>query len=249
MVEWCEWWESPDGKDIAVRISGKVRLHGFSGINSKDVYPRLKSVAWQKHIIHTKIWISLRRSFHDSKEWKQFRLQWLQTHPKCVRCGRTDGILHVHHAGNYNLDRTVMEEGFLEGLKHPERFETLCSGCHYNLHEFGISQDSVWKEAPGRGSKKVKCDTWIQVIGKTCYKTAGSVEIANNAWERQGRNQFLFRMKNGKYFLVTQTRWPGEQSALTPLDQDAAIKAWEELTEHNVTFEEAFPGNGPRCST
>jgi hypothetical protein len=257
MVEWCEWWESSDGKDIAVRHrqapkpwpgrpkyldSGKVQLHGFGGIPSKDAYLMLKSVKWEKHIIHTKIWIKMRDSFHDSKEWKQFRLQWLQAHPACVRCGRTDGVFQVHHAGHYNLDRTVIEEGFLEGLKHPERFETLCSGCHYKEHEFIISEESVLKEAPGRGSKKVKCDNWIQVIGRTCYKTTGSVEIANDAWERQGRNQFLFRMKNRKYFLVTQTRRLGEQSALTPLTQDEAIKAWEELSEHNVTFEEAFPG-------
>ncbi|MCX5718545.1 MAG: hypothetical protein NT055_01030 [Nitrospirae bacterium] len=39
-----------------------------------------------------------------------------------------------------------MEEGFLEGLKHPERFETLCAACHSNLHKVIISLESVVKE-------------------------------------------------------------------------------------------------------
>ncbi len=89
---------------------------------------------------------------------------------------------------------------------------------------------------------------WNEVIGGKRYRTVGSVEIASDAywnghnWERRGRNQFLFRTVLGGYFTVTRTRWQGERDTLTPLTQDEAITAWEELTEHLVTFEEAFPG-------
>jgi len=89
---------------------------------------------------------------------------------------------------------------------------------------------------------------WNEIIGGKRYRTADSEEIANDAywdghnWERRGRNRFLFRTKNGSYFTVIRTQWQGERDALTPLSQDEAIKMWEELTEHNVTFEEAFPG-------
>jgi 5-methylcytosine-specific restriction endonuclease McrA len=144
MVEWYEWWESPDGQDSAKRFFGKdVRIYGFSGIDFHDAFIRLKSVKWKKVIRHTNIWINLRKSFNYSEEWAHFRMQWLQTHPACVRCGRTDVVLQVHHAGQNSLDSSVMEEGFLEGLKHPERFETLCVECHYQEHKPLILNESV----------------------------------------------------------------------------------------------------------
>jgi tetratricopeptide (TPR) repeat protein len=144
MVDWNVVWESSDGSTIAVRERDEVRLYGtqvtmefFNGFTSLD------SGEWKKIIKHNDKWIRLRKSFNDSKEWHQFRLQWLQTHPACVRCGRTDGVLQVHHAGEYSLDSTVMEEGFLEGLEHPERFETLCVKCHYQEHMPLILNESV----------------------------------------------------------------------------------------------------------
>ena len=135
MVEWREVWVSSDGSTIAERFGNGVRLYGtpvtmefFNGFVSQD------SGSWKKKIKHNDKWIRVRNSFTNCKEWDYFRLQWLQTHLTCVRCGRTDGVLQVHHAGHYNQDSVVMEEGFLEGLKHPERFETLCEACHYAKH-------------------------------------------------------------------------------------------------------------------
>jgi len=87
-----------------------------------------------------------------------------------------------------------------------------------------------------------------EVIGGKRYKTADSIEIADDAYwdghnyERRGRNRFLFRTKNGNYFTVTRTQWQGERDTLTPLSQDDAIKVWEELPEHPVSFEVVFPG-------
>ena len=89
---------------------------------------------------------------------------------------------------------------------------------------------------------------WNEVIGGKRYKTADSVEIANDAYwdghnyERRGRNRFLFKTRGGNYFTVTRTQWQGEISRLEAVTIDAAITLWEQLPEHEVSFEEAFPG-------
>ena len=105
------------------------------GIESLTLEDVERHFTWNKPVIHDIAWIRLRSSFYGSREWKEFRLEWLAEHPACVRCGRMDGILQVHHAGLTSLDETVMEEGFLEGLKHPERFETICRDCHELDHQ------------------------------------------------------------------------------------------------------------------
>lgn len=87
-----------------------------------------------------------------------------------------------------------------------------------------------------------------EVIGGKRYNTKIATPIADDAYwdghnyERRGRNRFLFKTKNGNYFTVTRTQWQGERDALTPLTQDEAITAWEEMPEKHVEFEEAFPG-------
>jgi hypothetical protein len=94
----------------------------------------------------------------------------------------------------------------------------------------------------------MEAGSWNKVTGGKRYRTADSVEIANDAywdgknWERRGRNRFLFRTWNGNYFAVTRTQWHGERNTLTPLSQDKAILEWNELPVHLVRFEEAFPG-------
>jgi len=58
-----------------------------------------------------------------------------------------------------------------------------------------------------------------------------------------GRNTWLYRTPNGAYFTVTRTQWQGEQDSLDPVTQDEAIALFEgSLTEHVVTYAEAFPG-------
>lgn len=94
----------------------------------------LEALTWRRVIVHDETWIKLRTSFYDSREWREFRQAWLAEHPACTRCGRTDSILVVHHIGDYSLDSTVLEEGFLEGLRHSDRLETLCNDCHQEEH-------------------------------------------------------------------------------------------------------------------
>jgi len=87
------------------------------------------------------------------------------------------------------------------------------------------------------------------VIDGLRYDTEKSQLIASDAywdgsnWERRGRNKFLFLTENGRYFVQVLTRWQGERDHLEALTQDAAITLWEnDLPEHEVEFEKAFPG-------
>ncbi len=88
-----------------------------------------------------------------------------------------------------------------------------------------------------------------EVIGGKRYSTATATLIASDAywdghnWERQGRNTFLFRTPNGRYFQQLRTRWEGENDGkLTPLELDEAVSLYETLREKRVRFEDAFPG-------
>lgn len=88
---------------------------------------------------------------------------------------------------------------------------------------------------------------WDEVIGGKRYTTKTAELIAaDDYWdghnfERRGRNTFLFKTVNGNYFTIFRTCWQGERSTLTPLSLDEAVKAWQVLTEREVSFEEAFP--------
>lgn len=89
---------------------------------------------------------------------------------------------------------------------------------------------------------------WNEVIGGKRYNTDNADLIADDAYwdgknyERRGRNRFLFKTQKGNYFQVQRTQWREEVERLTPLTQDEAITVWEELPEHHVSFEDAFPG-------
>lgn len=87
-----------------------------------------------------------------------------------------------------------------------------------------------------------------KVISGKRYRTETATLLADNAywdgrnWERSGRNTFLFRTPRGAYFVQHQTCWQGERDTLEPLTQDEAIALWESLPEHEMEYEDAFPG-------
>lgn len=87
-----------------------------------------------------------------------------------------------------------------------------------------------------------------EVIGGIKYDTEKAEIIADDCywdghnWERNGRNTFLYKTQNGRYFVVRQTLWQGERDQLEPLILDEAIMLYEQLPEKYVEFEEAFPG-------
>lgn len=92
-------------------------------------------------------------------------------------------------------------------------------------------------------------DNMTRIIGRKKYSTKTAVLLAGNDfwdghnWERHGRNTFLYRTQNGAYFTVNLTCWQGESATLTPVTLDEAIELYEgSLTEHRVSYAEAFPG-------
>lgn len=87
-----------------------------------------------------------------------------------------------------------------------------------------------------------------RIIDRKRYDTETATLIAHDVYwdghnmERSGRNTWLYRTPNGRYFTVTFTMWQGEQDTLTPVSQEDAITLYEgRLSEHAVDYEEAFP--------
>ena len=103
-------------------------------LDNKNKLKRIKIV--RSDVTKKSVYRNLVSSFYSSEEWNRFRASWLQKYPLCHRCGKTKETMQVHHRIGYNLSRTIIEEGFLEGLKHPERFWTLCRRCHSILGGF-----------------------------------------------------------------------------------------------------------------
>jgi hypothetical protein len=92
-------------------------------------------------------------------------------------------------------------------------------------------------------------ENMTRIIGKKKYSVKIATLIASDAywdghnWERSGRNTFLYRTPRGNYFEVNLTQWQGERDTLIPISQDEAIELYEgTLSEHAVTYTEAFPG-------
>lgn len=92
-------------------------------------------------------------------------------------------------------------------------------------------------------------DNMQRVVDGKRYQVATATLLADDQYwdghnhERHGRNRFLYRTPNGRYFVVTLTMWQGEQDTLEPIEADEARQLFEgELTEHAVSWEAAFPG-------
>lgn len=88
----------------------------------------------------------------------------------------------------------------------------------------------------------------IRIIAGKRYDVARATLLAGDDywdghnWERNHRQRFLYRTPKGAYFLVTLSRWQGEQDTLEPIDLYTALALYEgPLTEHRVSHEEAFP--------
>lgn len=133
-----------------MRVLPVLKVPWEEGEEPEDL---LAALTWRRVIVHDETWIKLRTSFYDSREWREFRQAWLADNPECTRCGRIDSSNTVHHIGDYSLDHTVLEEGFLESIKHKERLETLCYDCHQEEHiELRIAE-SLSKSLKGGGGR------------------------------------------------------------------------------------------------
>lgn len=94
-------------------------------LESKDTQFR-----WKKQMRHNSKYRSVASSFYQSKEWKNFRLSWLEKHPVCSECGEIKETMQVHHKDKFGVFHTALTEGFLEPLKDTNRFSSLCLRCH-----------------------------------------------------------------------------------------------------------------------
>ncbi len=85
------------------------------------------------------------------------------------------------------------------------------------------------------------------VIGGIRYDTDKAEVIAHDCywdghnWERHGRNTYLYKTPNGRYFAVYLTMWEGERDRIEPLPVAEALELYEQLPEKVMEFEEAFP--------
>lgn len=62
-----------------------------------------------------------------------------------------------------------------------------------------------------------------------------------NNFEHGGRNEFLYRTPKGAYFAVYMSQWEGEDyEHIASVSRDEAMRMWDDLREHEVTYEEAF---------
>jgi hypothetical protein len=92
-------------------------------------------------------------------------------------------------------------------------------------------------------------ENFSRIVGGLRYSTKTATLIAGDdrwdgsSFERHGRNTWLYRTPGGAYFTVTCTQWQGKSDTLKPLTEDEAIQLYEnDLPEHMVDYEEAFPG-------
>lgn len=88
-----------------------------------------------------------------------------------------------------------------------------------------------------------------RIVDRTRYDVSTATLLASDEFwdghnfERSGRNQFLYRTPNGRYFVVTRTQWQGEQDTLEPIPLEEAIHLYEgPLSEHEERYADAFPG-------
>lgn len=86
------------------------------------------------------------------------------------------------------------------------------------------------------------------IINGKRYNTETATVIASNEYwdgsnyERRGTNLHLYRTPRGNYFVGYSTQWEGSRSYIEAITEADALKLYEDLPEHAVEFESAFPG-------
>lgn len=86
-----------------------------------------------------------------------------------------------------------------------------------------------------------------RVINKVRYRVRDATPLAHNhywngrSYERNFRNTWLYRSKNGRYFAVHLTMWQGELDYIEPLTEGDAYSLYEKLPVKEMPVEKAFP--------
>ena len=85
-----------------------------------------------------------------------------------------------------------------------------------------------------------------QIVNGLKYDTDAAARVASNEywdghnWDRDGRNTYLYKTPNGRFFLLHTSRWEGERDHIEPVSPDEARQYYEDLPEHEMTYAEAF---------
>jgi hypothetical protein len=85
-----------------------------------------------------------------------------------------------------------------------------------------------------------------QIIDRKEYDTDKAQLVASNRFwdgsnfERSGRNTYLYKTPKGNFFTHNTTQWQGERDTLEALTEDEAKTLYEDLPEHDMTYEAAF---------
>jgi hypothetical protein len=85
-----------------------------------------------------------------------------------------------------------------------------------------------------------------QIVNGIRYDTEKATRIADDRFwdghnfERYGRNKYLYKSKNGRFFELFETCHQGEVDHIMPLSIEEAKILYEELREHYVEWEDAF---------
>ena len=94
-------------------------------------------------------WVKIRNSFYQSKEWRAFRQEIIKERGnKCEKCKKQVTSFIIHH--NRNIGFVVVEEGFLNELKHMDRFTVECRECHEDEHSAYIKAMDVGNDMEKR---------------------------------------------------------------------------------------------------
>ena len=85
-----------------------------------------------------------------------------------------------------------------------------------------------------------------QIVNGLQYNTETATRVAHDRyfdgsnWERHCRNTYLYKTKNGRFFLHHTTLWQGELDRIVPVNADEAQRYYERLPEHEMSYAEAF---------
>ncbi|MDK2974906.1 MAG: hypothetical protein PWP08_1277 [Methanofollis sp.] len=85
-----------------------------------------------------------------------------------------------------------------------------------------------------------------QIIDGRRYDTETADLIASDRYwdgsnfERNGRNAYLYKTKNGRFFLYHTSLWQGERDHIETVDEEEARTFYEQLPEHPVSYADAF---------
>lgn len=92
-------------------------------------------------------------------------------------------------------------------------------------------------------------EVFTRIVDRKRFSVKTATLLAHDAywdghnWERRGTNTFLYRTPRGGFFKVFLSQWQGAKDTLEPVSEGEAIEMYENyLTEHEVPYEEAFPG-------